>query len=149
MKLKMQFGSTSRRIIVAFRDSSSSAGAYLTGVTAAKLTASYNREDDGNAGATVISLGAGTRGSWITGVDSVSGWVRSTISTEPEASPSRRPATWLVSVLDIYLLLGWRGGVLACVRVLAVWLARRFRSAPGGCAGCAPRASGACCGSGG
>src|ERR1700756_4457359 len=44
-------------------------------------------------------------GSWMTGVVSDSGWVRSTISTAPEASPSSSADTWLAWVLDMMFLL--------------------------------------------
>jgi hypothetical protein len=67
MKLAMKVGSTSRRVLLSFRDSSSTTGGYLTGLTSSKLVCSYGREDDGNAGATVVSLSAGTRGTWSSG----------------------------------------------------------------------------------
>jgi hypothetical protein len=67
MKLQVKKGTTSKRIFIAIRDSSSTTGAYKTGLTSSNLLASYSREDDGNAGATAISLSAGTRGTWSSG----------------------------------------------------------------------------------
>ena len=49
-------------------------------------------------------------GSWMIGVDSVSGWVRSMTCTAPEASPSSSAETWLAWVLDMALSLSVMGG---------------------------------------
>jgi hypothetical protein len=69
MKLNIKAASTSRRIAIFIADSSSTTGAGLTGLTNASsgLTCYYWREDQGNAGATVVSLAAGTRGTWSSG----------------------------------------------------------------------------------
>lgn len=66
-KLLVKKGKTSKRIIFSVRDSSSSTGGYKSGLTNSSFAISYNREDDGNAGATTVSLSAGTRGTWSSG----------------------------------------------------------------------------------
>lgn len=67
MKELIQKGKTSVIIRVSFKDSSSTTGGFKTGITAAKLTCSYSRDDDGNAGANTVSLSTGTRGTWSSG----------------------------------------------------------------------------------
>ena len=59
-------GATSRRIAVWLADSSSTVGAGLTGLVfnSAGLTCYYWREDEGNAGATAVTLATATRGTF-------------------------------------------------------------------------------------
>lgn len=67
MKLFVKQGKTSKRLFFKVKDSSSSTGAYKTGLDNTKFAIAYSREDDGNAGSTVVSLSAGTRGTWSSG----------------------------------------------------------------------------------
>lgn len=59
-------GATSRRISVWLADSSSTTGAGLAGLAfnTASLTCYYWREDEGNAGATAVTLATATRGTF-------------------------------------------------------------------------------------
>jgi len=61
-------GTTSKRIEVFLQDASSTTGGGLTGLVynSTNLACYYSREDDGNAGGTVISLATMTRGTWAT-----------------------------------------------------------------------------------
>lgn len=69
MKLIVKKGRTSLLTRIFIQDSSSTIGAGLTGLTNASgsLTCYRARDDDGNAGATAISLSAGTKGTWSSG----------------------------------------------------------------------------------
>jgi hypothetical protein len=67
MDQQIKKATTSKRIFIALKDSSVTTGAFKTGVTTSMLVVSYTREDDGNAGATIIALSAGTRGTWSSG----------------------------------------------------------------------------------
>jgi hypothetical protein len=68
-KLSVLKGATSVLCRVFFQDSSSATGAGLTGLTSGSsgLVCYRARDDDGNAGATQITLSAGTRGTWSSG----------------------------------------------------------------------------------
>lgn len=69
MKLLVKKGRTSLLVRVFIQDSSSTVGAGLTGLTNASgsLVCYRARDDDGNAGATQITLSGGTRGTWSSG----------------------------------------------------------------------------------
>jgi hypothetical protein len=62
-------GQTSKRIPVFIQDSAAGDGSGLTGLAfgTSGLSAYYWREDEGNAGATAITLATMTRGTWATG----------------------------------------------------------------------------------
>lgn len=68
-KLWVVKGKTSKLVRIFIQDSSSTTGAGLTGLTSGSsgLVCSRSRDDDGNAGATSITLSAGTRGTWSSG----------------------------------------------------------------------------------
>ena len=69
MKIQVKAGRTSLLVRVFLQDSSSTTGAGLTGLTSASsgLVCYRARDDDGNAGATQITLSAGTKGTWSSG----------------------------------------------------------------------------------
>lgn len=69
MKLSVVKGATSVLVRIFIQDSSSTTGAGLTGLVfnTAGLTCYRMRDDDGNAGGTVISLATATLGTWATG----------------------------------------------------------------------------------
>lgn len=60
-------GATSKIIPLSIKDSASTTGGYKTGLTSTSVTVSYARPDQGNAGATTVTLAAGTRGTWSSG----------------------------------------------------------------------------------
>jgi len=60
-------GKTSFILPVAIKDTSSTTGAYKTGLTNGSVTIAYSRPDQGNAGATAVTLSSGTRGTWSSG----------------------------------------------------------------------------------
>ncbi len=66
MKLLIQKGKTSQRIALFVQDSSSTVGAGLAGLAfnTSSLTCYYWREDEGNAGATAVTLATATRGTF-------------------------------------------------------------------------------------
>lgn len=68
-KVSIKAGTTSYLARIFIQDSSSATGAGLSGLTNASsgLICYAARDDDGNAGGTVISLSAGTRGTWSSG----------------------------------------------------------------------------------
>lgn len=68
-KISVAPGSTSVLVRIFIQDSSSTTGAGLTGLTSGSsgLVCYRARDDDGNAGATQISLSGGTRGTWSSG----------------------------------------------------------------------------------
>lgn len=69
MKIPVVKGATSVTLLIFIQDSSSTTGAGLTGLAynSAGLTCYRARDDDGNAGATAISLVTATRGTWASG----------------------------------------------------------------------------------
>ncbi len=69
MKLELKIGTTSKRIGISIADASSNVGAGLAGLlyNSTGLTWYYWREDEGNAGATQVTLATATRGTWATG----------------------------------------------------------------------------------
>jgi hypothetical protein len=69
MKLIAKKGRTSLLVKVFLQDSSSTTGAGLTGLTSGSsgLVLYRARDDDGNAGATQVTLSAGTKGTWSSG----------------------------------------------------------------------------------
>jgi len=67
VKLAIKKGTTSKRVMVFIQDSASTTGAGKTGLTSASVTCYYWREDEGNVGATAVTLVAGTRGTWSSG----------------------------------------------------------------------------------
>jgi hypothetical protein len=69
MKLRLRAGSTSVRVLIFIPDTTRSDGGGLTGLTNASsgLVAAYAREDDGNAGATSISIVSATLGTFTSG----------------------------------------------------------------------------------
>lgn len=69
MKYIVQKGTTNFIAAVFIQDSSQTNGSGLTGLTSSSvgLTCYRARPDDGNAGGVVISLSAGTRGTWSSG----------------------------------------------------------------------------------
>lgn len=68
-KLSIAKGSTSVLVRVFIQDSSSTTGAGLTGLAynTASLVCYRMRDDDGNAGATAITLATATKGTWTSG----------------------------------------------------------------------------------
>src|SRR5271154_2103230 len=68
-KITIPGNSTSVRVTLSILDTSQQDTRGLTGLTynAAGLTAAYWRADDGNAGATVVTLASATRGSYTSG----------------------------------------------------------------------------------
>lgn len=68
-KISIVKGTTSYLARIFIRDSSSTTGGGLTGLTSASsgLVCYRARDDDGNAAGTAISLSAGTRGTWSSG----------------------------------------------------------------------------------
>lgn len=69
MKLIIKKGTTSKRVPVFVQNSSSTTGAGLTGLVfnSAGLTWYYWREDEGNVGATSVTLATATRGTYTSG----------------------------------------------------------------------------------
>lgn len=69
MQLIIKKGTTSKRIPIKIKDSSSSTGAGLTGLTNASsgLTWYYWREDAGNTGGVSVSVVSATLGTWTSG----------------------------------------------------------------------------------
>jgi len=69
MKLIIKKGTTSKRVGIFVQDSSLTTGAGLAGLVfnSASLTWHYWREDQGNVGATSVTLATATRGTWATG----------------------------------------------------------------------------------
>lgn len=69
MKLIIKKGTTSKRIAIFVQDSSSTIGAALTGLSNASggLTWYYWREDQGNVGATQVTLASSTLGTYTSG----------------------------------------------------------------------------------
>lgn len=76
----IKVGTTSKIIEVWLADSSSTTGAGLTGLlfNAAGFSAYYSREDQGNVGASSITLATMTKGTWATG-----GFVEKDATNEP------------------------------------------------------------------
>lgn len=76
----IKVGTTSKIIEVWLADSSSTTGAGLTGLAynTASLSAYYSREDQGNVGASAITLATMTKGTWATG-----GFVEKDATNEP------------------------------------------------------------------
>lgn len=76
----VKVGTTSKIIEVWLADSSSTTGAGLTGLAfnTASLSAYYSREDQGNVGASAITLATMTKGTWATG-----GFVEKDATNEP------------------------------------------------------------------
>jgi hypothetical protein len=66
-KREIKVGSTSVRDFIFAQDTSKTDGSGVSGLDYTKFSCSYSRDDDGNAGATVVSLATMTRGTWTSG----------------------------------------------------------------------------------
>lgn len=97
MKVSIVKGATSVLLRIFIQDSSSTIGAGLTGLVfnSAGLTCYRMRDDDGNAGATAISLATATLGTWASGgfkekdATNAAGWYEFGITNAAIATGSR------------------------------------------------------------